>query len=250
MKPIIGITSSTGWEHNREFSKVSHYYADAVALAGGLPTYLPIILDACMADDYMKKLDGLLLSGGDEDVQPHHYGEGPLHGLNNVSPDRDLWEFALIKAAIAQNKPILGICRGCQILNVALGGNLYQNIFQQCPGAGEHYPQKTEMHHLYHSVCIEADSLLDKLFGRKLMVNSFHHMAIKELAPCFKITAYSNEGVVEAVESTEHYFVVAVQWHPEALIKHHPHFLELFKAHVVACNRTRGASNVNNRAEG
>ena len=239
MKPIIGITSSTGWENNREFSKASHYYADAVRLGGGLPAYLPIILETELAESYMEKLDGLLLSGGDEDVQPHHYGEGPLRGLNNVSPDRDFWEFALIKAAIKQSKPILGICRGCQILNVALGGNLYQNIFQQCPGAGEHYPQNTEMHHLYHSVDIESDSLLYKLFGSKLMVNSFHNMAIKDLAPCFKVTARSTEGVIEAVESKEHDFILGVQWHPEALTKHHAHFIDLFKAHIAACNACR-----------
>jgi len=220
MKPTIGITTATGWENHREFSKVSHCYADAVAAAGGIPVYIPIILDTTMAEDYLRTLDGLLLSGGDEDVQPHHYGEGPLHGLNNVSPDRDLWEFALIKAAMEQNKPIFGICRGCQILNVAMGGNLYQNIFQQCPGAGEHYPQKTEMHHLYHSVNIEPESLIHTLF----------------------VTARSNEGVVEAIESINHPFVVAVQWHPEALISHHPHFIELFKAHIEAC---RSDPNIN-----
>ena len=237
MKPIIGITSATGWEKNREFSKVSHCYADSVALAGGLPVYIPINLDTTSAEDYLLKLDGLLLSGGDEDVQPHHYGECPVHGLNNVSPDRDLWEFALIKAAIRQGKPIFGICRGCQILNVALGGNLYQNIFSQCPDVGEHYPQNTEMHHLYHSVDIESDCLLNTLFGHKLMVNSFHNMAIKNLAPCFKVTARASDGIIEAVESTKHDFVMAVQWHPEALVKHHPHFIELFKAHVEACNK-------------
>ena len=235
MKPTIGITTATGWENHREFSKVSHCYAGAVAAAGGIPVYIPIILDTTMAEDYLRTLDGLLLSGGDEDVQPHHYGEGPLHGLNNVSPDRDLWEFALIKAAMEQNKPIFGICRGCQILNVAMGGNLYQNIFQRCPGAGEHYPQKTEMHHLYHSVTIEQDSLIHRLFGDKLMVNSFHNMAVKKLAPCFKVTARSNEGVVEAIESISHPFIVAVQWHPEALISHHSHLIALFKAHVDAC---------------
>ncbi|MCW8995780.1 MAG: gamma-glutamyl-gamma-aminobutyrate hydrolase family protein [Psychromonas sp.] len=239
MKPIIGITSATQWEKNREFSKASHYYADSVLLAGGLPVYLPIILDPELAEHYLCKLDGLLLSGGDEDVQPHHYGEGPLRGLNNVSPDRDLWEFALIKAAIRQNKPILGICRGCQILNVAFGGNLYQSLRLQYPGTGEHYPRKTEMHHLYHSVKIATDSLLYKLFGEKLMVNSFHNMALKDIAPCFKVTARSSEGVIEGVESQEHPFVVGVQWHPEALTKHHPHFVELFKAHISACNAHR-----------
>lgn len=241
MKPIIGITSATGWEHNREFSKASHYYADSVALAGGLPLFIPIIHDIELAEVYLNKIDGLLLSGGDEDVQPHHYGECPLHGLDNVCPDRDLWEFALIKTALAQNKPILGICRGCQLINVAQGGNLYQNIFQQCPGAGEHYPHQTQMHHLYHSVNIEPDSLLYKLFGKELMVNSFHNMAIKEFAPGFKVTAHSSEGIIEAIESNNHDFVVGVQWHPEALTKHHPHFLDLFKAHIDACNKRRSS---------
>lgn len=235
MKPIIGITSATGWENNRIFSKASRHYADSVILAGGLPAYVPILPNCELAEDYLSKLDGLLLSGGDEDVQPHHYGEGPLRGLDKVCPERDQWEFALIKAAIAQNKPILGICRGCQILNVALGGNLYQSLFKQFPNAGEHYPQQTEMHHLYHAVHIEPDSLLHSLFGDELMVNSFHNLALKELAPCFKVTARSPEGVIEAVESQCHPFVIGVQWHPEALTTHHPHFIELFKAHVQAC---------------
>jgi len=241
MKPIIGITSATGWEHNREFSKASHYYADSVAMAGGIPLFIPIIHDIEMAEDYLKKIDGLLLSGGDEDVQPHHYGECPLHGLNNICPDRDLWEFALFKAAVALDKPILGICRGCQIINVGMGGSLYQDIFQQCPNAGEHYPKNTQMHHLYHSVDIESGSLLDKLFGSKLMVNSFHNMAIKKHPPCLKVTARSTEGVVEAIESSSHKFLVGVQWHPEALTKHHPYFINLFKAHVTACNDNKAS---------
>lgn len=236
MKPIIGITAATGWEKNREFSKASHYYANSVRLGGGLPTYIPIINEPDLAEHYMNKLDGLLLSGGDEDVHPHYYGEGPIRGINHICPDRDIWEFALIKAALSQNKPILGICRGCQVLNVALGGNLFQSLRKQYPGAGEHYPMATEMHHLYHSVKIEPDSLLQNLFGSELMVNSFHHLALKDLAPCFKVTARSNEGVIEAVESQEHPFVVGIQWHPEALTKHHPHFVKLFKAHVDACN--------------
>jgi putative glutamine amidotransferase len=239
MKPIIGITSASGWENNRVFCKASHYYADSVTAGGGLPVHIPIITDSELAEHYMHKLDGLLLSGGDEDVQPHHYGEGPLRGLNNVSPDRDLWEFALIKAAIKQEKPILGICRGCQILNVAMGGTLYQSLDQQFVGAGEHYPQKTEMHHLYHSVNIESATLLFDLFGSELMVNSFHKLALKDLAPCFRVTARSTEGVIEAVESQSHPFIVGVQWHPEALTKHHPHFVKLFKAHVLACNDHR-----------
>ena len=239
MKPIIGITSATGWVNNREFSKASHYYADSVTLGGGLPAYIPIMRESEMAEHYMHKLDGLLLSGGDEDVQPHHYGEGPLRGLNNVCPDRDLWEFALIKAALRQHKPILGVCRGCQILNVALGGTLYQSLSQQYPNSGEHYPQETEMHHLYHSVNIESDSLLHKMFGDKLMVNSFHNLAVKDLASCFKVSARSSEGVIEGIESQDHHFVVGVQWHPEALTKQHPHFIELFKAHISACNKNR-----------
>lgn len=240
MKPIIGITSSTGWERNKEYSKAAYYYAESVTMGGGLPVYVPIIHDLTLADAYMQKLDGLILSGGDEDVQPFRYHECPLHGLNNVSPDRDAWEFALVKAALEQNKPILGICRGCQVLNVAFGGSLYQNIFQQCPGVGEHNPQMTEMHCLYHSINVETDSLLHKLFGSELMVNSFHNMALKEVAPCFKVTARSTEGVIEAIESQTHKFVVGVQWHPEALTKHYPHFIELFKAHIDACNENLG----------
>lgn len=235
MKPVIGVTTATGWENNRIYFKATRCYADSVVKGGGIPFYIPTIADSELASDLVERMDGLLLSGGNEDVQPHHFGETPILGLKNVCPERDAWEFALIKAALDQGKPILGICRGIQILNVALGGTLYQSLPEQFDGVGEHFPVETDMCNLYHFITIEKDSLLYALYGGKLMVNSYHNLAVKDPADCFKVVARSEEGVIECVESTEHEFVVGVQWHPEALTDKHTHFVKLFKAHVDAC---------------
>ena len=235
MKPVIGVSTSTGWENNRIYTKATRFYADSVVAGGGIPFYIPTLPDASLAEDFISRMDGLLLSGGNDDVQPHHYGEIPIQGLKYVNPERDEWEFALINAALKQNKPIFGICRGCQILNVALGGSLYQSLPKQYEGAGEHFPVETDMFNLYHSINIEKDSMLHEMFGDRMMINSYHNLAIKEPAECFRVTARSEEGIIECVESTEHYFVVGVQWHPEALTAKHPHFVKLFEAHAQAC---------------
>ena len=235
MKPIIGVTTTTGWEKNRLYSKATRFYADSVVRGGGAPLYIPTLLDPELASNIVSRIDGLLLSGGNEDVQPHHYDEIPIQGLTNVAPDRDAWEFALINAALVQKKPILGICRGAQILNVALGGSLYQSLAKQFDGAGEHFSENTDMCEVYHHINIEKDSFLYGLYGEKIMVNSFHNLAIKVPADCFRVTARSEEGIIECIESTEHEFVVGVQWHPEAMTEKHPHFVELFKSHAAAC---------------
>lgn len=235
MKPVIGVSTATGWESNRLYTKATRFYADSVVAGGGLPLYIPTLPEADLAADFVSRIDGLILSGGNDDVQPHHFGEIPIKGLKYVNPERDEWEFALIRAALEQNKPIFGICRGCQVLNVALGGSLYQSLHKQFEGAGEHMPIDTDMFNLYHAIDIEEDSLLYRLYGDSIMVNSYHNLAVKDPASCFRVTARSGEGIIECIESTEHDFVIGVQWHPEALTARHPHFVKLFEAHVNAC---------------
>ena len=118
MKPLIGVSTFIGWEHNRIFVKLGQYYTLAVEAGGGMAVCVPSHVDTEQAADYVSRLDGIILSGGRADIQPHHYGELPTTGFSTVDPVRDAWEFALYKAALEQGKPVLGICRGAQVINV------------------------------------------------------------------------------------------------------------------------------------
>jgi putative glutamine amidotransferase len=237
-KPVIGVTTSWRWERKRTYSTVSHYYTQSVLLAGGLPLLIPLCEDPAEASNYAAAIDGLLLTGGDEDVAPYLYGENPIAELQRILPQRDHWEFALLKAVLAQDKPILGICRGVQVINAALGGSLYQHLGAQYKGVLGHYPGETEMHQLWHKVKLEPGSRVFQIFDQaELMVNSFHNQAVKALAPGFLASAYAEDGVLEAIESTTHRFLLGVQWHPEALTGGHPRFIKLFSALTRACRQ-------------
>lgn len=235
MKPLIGISTVLGFEMKRHFDKVCHYYAESVDRAGGLPFLLPLMDDASLAAEYVDRVDAIILSGGNEDVAPCSYGENPIRELTSIAPERDEWEFALYRAALEAGKPVLGVCRGCQVINVAEGGSLYQDIFVQRENILGHLPLGTEMHQLYHSVTLEPDSRLFSIFGKEhLRVNSYHHQAVKEPAPVFRVTARSEDGLIEAIEREGDLFVVGVQWHPEALTARHPHFVGLFRGLIEA----------------
>lgn len=237
-KPVIGI--STFWKEmkGRRYATLSHYYNQSVIRAGGIPVMVPLLDSTESAADYVSALDGLILSGGDEDVAPSLFGEEPIPELQAVLPERDRWEIALIDAALKQKKPVLGICRGLQIINVAMKGTLYQNIGAQLDKTIGHFPKETPMHYLWHNVQIEKGSRLEKIFGvNELMTNSFHNVAVKDTAPGFRVTARTSDGVVEAIESTEEPYLIAVQWHPEALTGNHPEFIKLFRSLVEAAGK-------------
>ena len=206
---VIGITTCRKLED----------YRQSILHVGGEPR----VLDASMSvDDALTGVDGLMLTGG-EDVAPAKYGEAPHPAVVDDEPGRDDFEIALIAAARARRLPIFAICRGVQVLNVACGGTLVQDIPSQLPGSLEHSLPipPNQSYSLAHDVWLEKDSLLSKLMGERLSdvdtcaVNSRHHQAVKDVAKGFRVCATAPDGVIEAIEDPSVPFCLGVQWHPE-----------------------------------
>lgn len=227
MKPVIGLTSS--YDYNKGYSYLKSGYYSAISNAGGVPVILPVTDDVEYPEDIVENIHGLLLTGGC-DVDPALYGELPCRHLGMVSPERDRMEIRLVKLCVEKDIPILAICRGIQVLNVALGGTLYQDIPSQIDGAIMHEQGEIPTYYGIHSVRIDENSLLYKVIGNKnLIVNSFHHQAVKLVAPCLKAVAWSEDGVIEAVEGIGFKFVLGVQWHPERMWSKSPENFKIFK---------------------
>ncbi len=215
MRPIIGLTHSIELDEVRLYANLS--YPNAIIAAGGTPLLLPATTDESILRQYVQTVDGLLLSGGD-DIDPQYYGETQLWQCGEISALRDCYELTLTRLAIEMGKPILGICRGIQLLNVALGGTLYQDLQSQQPDSLCH-GQKQKSCYPSHTVAIVSGSRLHGLFGDDLAVNSHHHQAVKALGDGLVITATAADGVIEAVERPGLSYCVAVQWHPERLVE-------------------------------
>lgn len=232
MKPIIGITTFTEVKPKKIYNLVSNNYVASVQKSGGVPVLIPITSSSEDIEAYAAMLDGIIFTGG-EDVSPLNYNENPLSQVTMINEERDCHELRLFEEVYKRNIPILGICRGIQLINVALGGTLYQDIPSQVSGSLGHLPMDTPVHNLYHTVKIEKDTKLFQIFEEEtLKVNSFHHQAVKDIGLDLKITAISKDGIIEAVEGLRERFLLAVQWHPEDLTAHHSEFLKLFSALV------------------
>jgi len=230
MKPIIGIAISNRVKSKKIYSVINNDYIKAVQKAGGIPILIPFSNNMENIKEYTDKIQGIIFTGG-EDISPLVYNEDPLKEVECIIEERDRFELELFKEVYEKQIPILAICRGLQLINIALGGNLYQDINYQIPNSYGHAPKNTSRHNLYHSVKIKKDSKLFDIFKTEdLKVNSFHHQSIKKLGNDLKITALSNDGIIEAIESTNEKFLVAVQWHPENLVEHHTEFLKFFEA--------------------
>jgi len=198
----------------RERVTLNTAYVKALESAGLVPLAIPTMLAAERAAAALAAVQGLVLTGG-EDVAPARYGATPHPRLGDVDPVRDAAELALIAAARARRLPVLAICRGIQILNVALGGTLYQDLDSERPGSVVHTDETSR-----HAVRVEPGSLLERTLGaRSASVNSRHHQAIRDLAPALKAVAWAEDGVIEAAEPADAAapWTVAVQWHPEDL---------------------------------
>jgi putative glutamine amidotransferase len=240
MKPIIGITSGSSGDESGLRATLSEAYINAIKRAGGIPLIVPYCILADDADEYITRLDGVLFSGG-ADISPHLYDEEPVREVASFSSVRDAGEFALIRAAGSQRKPVFGICRGCEVLNVALGGSLFQDIPTQIPESIGHYPAKILFDELYHNVSIlSGESRMASIFKLPaIRTNSFHHQSVKQLAPGLRVTAVAKDGVIEAYEGTDPaWYVHSVQFHPEGLFGKHQEFLGLFTDFITACNRS------------
>ena len=232
MKPIIGITTCSEKRPRKPYASVSRNYIDSVLQAGGLPVMIPSTGDKEALDGYINLIDGLLLSGGD-DVHPLLYGENPINENGEVDVDRDECELSLYRMAYEIDMPVLGICRGIQVMNVAAGGTLYQDINAQHSGSLGHDPHGTPVSTPYHMVHIEEDSRLFEIFqSDKFAVNSFHHQAVKAVGNGYRVTALSADGIIEGIQASAKRFIIGVQWHPEDLAFKHPEFLRLFSAFV------------------
>lgn len=233
-RPFIGITASTLQEQpNRDWIFTTSDYFRAVRRSGGIPVLLPFFDDEAEADQVLNRIDGLLLSGGG-DMDPAYFGEQPHPKLGAISPERDVTELALCRAVLRRKMPLLGICRGHQVLAVAAGGTLWQDIPAQVPGAIKHR-QEAPRWYPSHTVKAAEGTRLARLFGTEFRVNSYHHQAVKDLPPGWVGSAAAADGLNEAMELPEHPFALSVQWHPENFTGRAYNFDALFGAFVSAC---------------
>lgn len=245
MKPLIGITTANqnnahGWPY------YVAYHANVAALvrAGGLPVLIPNGLADDVTREIYERLDGVLLPGGG-DVDPELYGETQHELTKKVDKVRDALEVKLAKWAVADDLPVLGICRGHQILNVALGGRLVQDVGTMVETDIVHdMPFTMARNSILHEVNVEADSKLATILGKTTVpVNSLHHQAVVETGPNVRVTAYAPDGMIEAIELPDKYYVVSVQWHPEDLVNDHEAAQRLFKSFVDAAKERMSSKN-------
>jgi len=247
-RPVILVTPSTarkGAEFSDASISLSNKYTDAVIAAGGLPQIFPATTTRWVISEAVKRCDGIMLTGG-EDIDPKLYAmdlpADLAKRIGPLEPDRDLWETDLIADIFEQQKPLFAICRGHQMLNVALGGTLVVDIPTQVPGALNHRRMDRKAEPV-HDVKIAPDSLLAKVTGQQTLgVNSTHHQAVGEVAKPLRTVAQTSDGVIEAMELKEPQqlpFLLSVQFHPERLIDSNPVFLQLFRSFVAACEQRR-----------
>jgi putative glutamine amidotransferase len=233
-KPLIGITTRNGKDSDgHPFTAVQHSYVRAIMQAGGMPILIPSIFGE---EDFMElysRLAGILFTGGG-DISLDYF-RGDLHPrISEVDLNRDIVELGLMKVAANDGKPLLGICRGAQVMNVALGGTLYTHIYDQLKGALDHAYPGDLRRTLVHPVNVNEESRAAEIFGETLLnVNSLHHQGLKDIAPPLRAVGHAPDGLVEVVEMPDHPYAVAVQWHPEWLTDQVP-MQRLFKSFVDA----------------
>lgn len=235
MKPMIGLVPLVDEEKNSYWMLPG--YMNGITQAGGIPFMLPLTDDLDIIQQLVNTCDGFLLTGG-QDVTPTLYGETAISLCGVCCSERDRMEQALLTAALAQDKSILGICRGIQFLNVALGGTLYQDIPTQMASKVKHQ-QKPPYHIPSHSVAIAPESPLYRVLKKEqLAVNSYHHQGIRALASSLRPMAWAPDGLVEAVSMPDRRFVWAVQWHPEFSYLQEQDSRALFTTFVASTKRS------------
>lgn len=248
MAPVIGVTATLKQDADSvatrplgRFVRADLDYVAGVSQAGGVPVILPPLAES--AREMARGIDGLVLSGG-SDLDSRYYGEEPLPELGTTIPERDAFETAIVEAALGRGLPVFGICRGLQVLNVALGGTLYQDLPSQLNEALIAHRQRMPKWQWTHEVAVDGDSEIAGIMGSEsLRVNSYHHQAIKDLAgPLLAVARSSADGVIEAVEYGDfsERWILGVQWHAEAMCdlrEQGPENRNLFRAHVEAAER-------------
>ncbi len=236
MNPVIGITCKREDLANKSINRLDHDYIDAVCKSGGLPIILPVLKDDSVFKDYVRMVDGIIFTGGG-DVSPLYFDEEPIKEVTSICPDRDKTEIELFHHAHKKGIPILGICRGMQLINIALGGDIYQDIYKEVPGAIGHVCEST-LRDGHHTIDIIKDSRLYEIMRReKLIVNSFHHQSVKNLGKGLKATSFARDGLIESVESATGNFIMGLQFHPEKMITLHRRFLGIFDYFIGKCGQ-------------
>lgn len=235
MKPVIGVTPSmevAGTEY-----KTNKDYIEAITQMGGIPLILPYLTDEVSITTIIEKIDGLYATGG-YDIDPTLFGEEPHPQLGTIIPERDEFETLLIKELLKEKKPLLAVCRGAQILNIVVGGDMYQDINEQIDTPLIQHQQSAPSGHGSHFVTVEKNSLLYNLTKtEQLKVNSRHHQANRHVPDSYLISGRSSDGVIEAIESKADKFVLGLQWHPENMFvkKGDQAAKKIFKGFITAC---------------
>jgi len=241
-RPIIGVPTQTLEEIPDELPRcwvMSQQYVRVLVAAGGVPWIIPLIQgDTATLRNIYDRLDGLFLPGG-VDLDPAAYHEGPNDLVGRTDPARDEIELTLTRWALDDKKPLLAVCRGIQVLNVAAGGTVHQDLATQLPGALKHdyFPRRGQYTRdlLVHDVTLTKDSRLETILDAPAVeVNSMHHQGIKDVAQGLRPTAYAPDGLIEGLESQNGHFLLGVQWHPEALVERDPRMGRLFAAFIDA----------------
>jgi putative glutamine amidotransferase len=237
MKPLIGITTNQSRNTNGQPTiMLMQSYVNAVIQAGGVPVLIPSLITEDGWDAVYSRLDGILFSGGGDIGMEYSPGE-PHPRIDDVDLARDSIELKMVQAAASGGKPFLGICRGCQVVNVALGGTLYTHIPDQLPNALDHsYPGNMRTV-LVHEIKIDEGTQIAEIFGEPIIrVNSLHHQGLKDIAPPLRVSGHAPDGLVEAIELPDHPFGLGVQWHPEWLTDQEG-TRDLFRKFVSAANK-------------
>lgn len=239
MKPIIGISCNQRRWAGEYYLRTD--YVRAIAENGGAPLLIPINHDSKVLADSLEFCDGLLLTGGG-DLGPDFQRNRPPLFLENVDEERDWFEIGLVRLALRSGKPVLAVCRGIQVLNMAFYGTLYHDINTELPNSGTHQPDSI-VREASHPVYFKENTRLFSIFGEEALVNSTHHQAIKDLGKGLTAGAVSPDGLIEAVEGEEG-FVIGVQWHPERLLHMLP-MNHLFVSFIEACrNQAKTGRNI------
>ncbi len=243
--PLIGITAdlsgvpADGTDFVQEPTLfLPQRYCRAIQEVGGIPLILPPIPSQSGLRRILRRLDGVLISGGNFDIHPSYYGEKPIRALGIVKKERTEFELELVDLALSQNLPLLGFCGGAQAINVALGGSLYQDIATQLPNATKH-EQGTRRDKGIHPIVIRSGTHLRKIVQKRaLKVNTTHHQAVRKVGKGLVVNATAEDGLIEGLESTNHRFVLGVQWHPEILSRKDSSQRRIFFSFVSASKRS------------
>lgn len=224
MKPRIGIIIC-GFIENKQF--VTNAYIQSVRYSGGIPLILPLIRSDGMLEEYCSLCDGFLFCGGG-DITPLLFGQEPLNGNGKTNITLDLFQIRLMRQVLKSRKPVLSICRGMQVFNVACGGTIFQDISLQSGKHLDHMQQSFTRQEVSHKIFVTPGSQLKNYLGSCLFVNSYHHQTLDVLGKELTVSATASDRTIEAIEMPSHPFAIGVQWHPESMYRSSPEMRELF----------------------